>query len=328
MKKSVYLMMVLTLASCTDQQLADEVIGECVKQKATREVVAVKKDVTTNDAMLEADIKSLLQEEVAEHKKWSKAMVYVVETNTGKIKASVGLKRKGENFIPCTDDYEQEQSVMECGPVYLALLSSGKITPKQQFDTGCGIYGEVKDHNWRNGGFGEISLERALEVRSQVAFTMAKESTFGDNLYDFEAKMNSYLAGKPNTAMGLLTFYNGVANGGRMMELVSEGEGGIVLQEQMAQPQHIKTLQTGLERCVTHGVMRKAGRESVKVAACGRTFDLPGGMKRMELCGYFHSENPHYTIMVIQEKKGLPASAGGMCGPIFARIVDLLLENS
>lgn len=327
MKKCIYLMMVLALASCSDQQLDEEVIGVCVKPNATSEAIDAMKGIASNDAMLEADIKSLLQEEVAEHKKWSKAMVYVVETKTGRIKASVGLERKRENFVPCTDNYEEEQSVMECGPVYLALLSSGKITPKQQFDTGCGIYGEVKDHNWRNGGYGEISLERALEVRSQVAFTMAKESVYGESLSDFESKMNFYLAGKPNTALGLLTFYNGVANGGRMMELVSEGEGDIILQEQMAQPQHIKTLQTGLERCVTHGLMRKAGRESVKVAACGRTFDFQGGMKRMELCGYFPSEDPRYTIMVIQEKKGLPASASGMCGPMFARIVDLLLEK-
>ena len=46
----------------------------------------------------------------------------------------------------------------------------------------------------------------------------------------------------------------------------------------------------------------------------------------MELCGYFPSDNPLYTIMVILEKEGLPASAGGLCGPIFAHTVDLLVE--
>ena len=47
----------------------------------------------------------------------------------------------------------------------------------------------------------------------------------------------------------------------------------------------------------------------------------------MELYGYFPSDDPLYTIMVILEKEGLPASAGGMCGPIFAQTVDLLVET-
>ena len=46
----------------------------------------------------------------------------------------------------------------------------------------------------------------------------------------------------------------------------------------------------------------------------------------MELCGYLPSENPLYTIIVILEKEGLPASSCGMCHPIFAHTVDLLVE--
>ena len=33
-----------------------------------------------------------------------------------------------------------------------------------------------------------------------------------------------------------------------------------------------------------------------------------------------------YTIMVVLEKKGIPASAGGMCGPIMAKTIDLLVD--
>ena len=127
--------------------------------------------------------------------------------------------------------------------------------------------------------------------------------------------------------MGILTFYNAVANNGKMVELVSEGEDGIVLQEQIAEPQYIKELQTGLEHCVSQGLMRKAGRFYTKVSACGRTFITQGNHRRMELCGYFPSDDPLYSIMVVLEKEGLPASAGGMCGPIFAQTVDLLVEK-
>ena len=280
------------------------------------------------DPVLEEGIIDILQRDWGEYRLWSKGMVYVVETKTGRIIANVAYERKGDSFVPYKDTYNQEQSVMECGSTYLALLSSGKVTPEHVYDTGAGVYGEVRDHNWRRGGYGTISLERALEVRSQIVFTMAKERVFGGNTSAFDDLIYSYHGGWPNCAYGILAFYNAVANGGKMVELVSEGECGNVIQEQIAQLEHIKTLQKGLENCVSQGLMRKAGRDYVKVAACGRTFNLTDSYRRMELCGYFPSENPLYTIMVVLEKEGLPASAGagGMCGPIFARTVDWIVD--
>ena len=46
----------------------------------------------------------------------------------------------------------------------------------------------------------------------------------------------------------------------------------------------------------------------------------------MELCGYFPADNPEYTVMVVMEKEGIPASAGGMCGPVMHEIVDTLMQ--
>ena len=278
------------------------------------------------DKVLEEGVTDVLQNSWEEYGQWSKGMVYVVETKTGRIIANVSYERKGDSFVHNVDTYNQEQCVMECGSTYLALLSSGKATPKHVYHTGAGIYGNIRDHNWRRGGYGSITLERALEVRSLVAFTMAKEQVYSGHSSEFDDLIFSYHAGKPNNAWGILTFYNAVANQGKMVELVSEGEDGIVIQEQIAQPQHIKELQAGLEHCVSQGIMRKAGRDYVKVSACGRTFNLTDYNRRMEVCGYFPSENPLYTIMVVLEKEGLPASSGGMCGPIFARTVDLLVE--
>lgn len=285
-----------------------------------------------NDPCLDAAITDYLHGYLDDYLNQSKAMIYVVETKTGKIKANVALERKGNSFTPYTDMYNQEQSTMETGSTYLALLSSGRVTPDYIFDTGSGVYEDmngnlVKDHNWRRGGYQQICLERALEVRSQIAFTMAKERVYGSNTSEFEEQVNSYLAWNPNNIMGILTFYNAVANDGKMVELVSEGQDGIVLQEQIAEPQYIQQLQKGLEQCVSQGLMRKAGRNYVNVSACGRTFITEGSHWRMELFGYFPSNNPIYTIMVVLEKDGLPASAGGMCGPIFTHVVDWLIDN-
>ena len=279
------------------------------------------------DPKLKAAITELLHENLKYYNTWSKAVVCVVETKTGKIKANVGYELKGTEMIPYTDSYDKEQCEMETASAYLALLSSGRLSSECEFDTGYGIYGVVRDHNWRRGGYGTISLDRALEVRSQVAFTMAKERVYGSKSAEYDNKINSFLAGKPNEAVGILTFYNAVANNGRMVELISEGKDSHILQEQIAEPQYIKKLQMGLEHCVSQGLMRKAGHFYTKVSACGRTFITDGNHRRMELYGYFPSDEPLYTIMVILEKEGLPASAGGMCGPIFAQTVDLLVDT-
>ena len=278
------------------------------------------------DEALESAVSQLLQEKMTE-RDCNKGMVYVVETATGAIKARVSLASKGKQFNPYMDTYNDEQSVMMTGPTYLALLSSGKFSSDDVIDTDCGIYKDVKDHNWYRGGYGQLTLEEALGYRSQVAFTKAKEVAFGDNSPQFESKITTYLADMPNSAMGMLTFYNAVANSGRMVQLVTEGDDVIVLDDQIAAPEHIATLQQGLQQAVSRGLFRKAGREYTDVAACGRTFWADKKTRRMELCGYFPADNPMYTIMVILEKNGIPASAGGMCGPIMASTIDILVDS-
>lgn len=112
-----------------------------------------------------------------------------------------------------------------------------------------------------------------------------------------------------------------------MVKLQAEGDDVIVLNEQIAESTHITTLQKGLEHAVKHGLFRKAGRSYTSVAACGRTFYTKGNNRRMELCGYFPADNPMYTIMVVLEKYGVPASAGSMCGTIMANTIDVLVDS-
>ena len=282
--------------------------------------------VKCQDEALEASVRRVLQEKMTE-RDCRKGVVYVVETATGAIKAHVSLTSKGKNFIPCKDTYNDEQSAMMTGPTYLALLSSGRFSSDDVIDTECGIYKDVKDHNWHRGGYGQISLEQALGYRSQVAFAKANEVVFGNNRTQLDKQVATYLVDMPNSPMGMLTFYNAVANNGRMVQLVTEGNDVNVLNDQIADPQHIETLQKGLQRAVSRGLFKRAGREYTTVAACGRTFQTKGNHRRMELCGYFPADNPMYTIMVILEKDGLPASAGGMCGPIMASTIDALVDS-
>lgn len=274
---------------------------------------------------LEAYISNILEAHLSEMN-CTKGTIYVVKTETGAVEAQVSLSRKGTEYVPSEDTYNNEQSALIAGPTYLALLSTKEISPHSFIDTEHGIYKDVRDHNWRRGGYGILTLEQALGRRSLVAFAKAKEGVFGNNTDLLDSKVAEYLAGMPDSPMGILTFYNAVANGGRMVKLHTEGDEVTVLNEQIAEPAHISALQRGLKQAVRQGIFGKAERTYTSVAACGRTLTTEGNNRRMELCGYFPANKPLYTIMVILEKDGLPAGAAGMCAPLMGRTIDLLLE--
>ena len=313
MKKYILANAVLALimCGCADQQILDEEKSGTYESAQLRgsEIGGDSALISCKDPALETAVSNQLQNKMAEYD-CSKGVVYVVETATGAIKAHVSLANRRKQFVPCEDTYNNEQSAMMMGPTYLALLTSGKLSPEDVIDAEGGAYKNVRDHNWRRGGYGPLTLEQAFSLRSQVVFTKAAERAYGDH--------------PAPLAMGMLTFYNAVANGGRMVRLVKEGKDVIVLNEHIADANHIETLKKGLHSAVSSGMFKRAGRSYTTVAACGRTLQLKDNDRRMELCGYFPADKPIYTIMVILEKKGAPGSSSTMCAPIMASIIDLL----
>ena len=320
MKKIQFVLVasVMALVGCTDQQFMDDALTAESKPE-------VSMPVKTMDEALETAVGELLQEKMTD-RSCTKGVVCVVESAKGAIKAHVSLERNGKRFTPTEDTYNEEQSVMMAGPTCLALLSTGLFVPDDIIDTGGGIYKDVRDHNWSRGGYGEITLDDALCYRSQVAFAIAKEIAQEMTGKSIDDKVAEYLANMPNSAMGMLTFYNAVANGGRMVKLVTEEGETIVVNDQIEDYDKIKMLQEGMANAVAHGVCRKAGSEHTKVAACCRTFLVKGNKRRMEMCGFFPTDEPKYTIMIVLEKDGLPASAGTMCGSIMSATIDLLVK--
>ena len=262
-----------------------------------------------------------------------RGVVYVVETKTGRLIAHTSLEGTGGHFVPYKDTFYKEADEVQGAVTYLALLSSGKVTPDTEIDTKNGVYvtphGDVvRDHNWRRGGYGPISLESVLTHWSVVGHTMAIDSVFGNNMADYFLKRRDYTAGIPETLLGTLTFYNAIANDGCMVKIGNAEDGTVsVINAQIAAPEHIRMLQQGLQHCVSDGLFKKAGNDQVAVAACGRRLHIAETTYRLELCGYFPVQHPEYTIMVVMEKENIPASAGGMCGPLFSRIVSGLLHH-
>ena len=138
-----------------------------------------------------------------------------------------------------------------------------------------------------------------------------------------------------------VTFYNAIANNGRMMrprfvkEFQKDGQVILetepeVIKEQIAKPQTIKTMQTILRHVVSQGLGKKAGSHSFQVSGKTGTAQVAkaGGYKSgtveywLSFCGYFPSDDPRYTCIVCIKKMGLPASGGLMSGGIFHNISE------
>ncbi len=139
-----------------------------------------------------------------------------------------------------------------------------------------------------------------------------------------------------------VTFYNAIANDGKMMrprfvkKVMKNGETIAeyppqVIKEHIAKPQAIQTMQTILQHVVSQGLGRKAGSPLFKVAGktgTAQVADQYGGYHSgitrywLSFAGYFPADNPRYSCIVCIKKSGLPASGGGMSGVVFHHIAE------
>jgi cell division protein FtsI (penicillin-binding protein 3) len=260
----------------------------------------------------------------------------------------------------------------------LAMLETGKAKLSDEVNTGSGVYPvdnerEMFDHNWRRGGYGTISLERVLEVSSNIGIGLAVQKTYGDNQQEFFNQLDKMSFGKPDNIEGIeglkptyysspkdsnwisrriwwsaigyerlmapiqmLTFYNAIANNGKMVKPTMKTGKIEIINPQIASRNNIKVMQEVLEHVVSQGLGRKAGTPILKVAGKTGTsqvgeydFREENNVNEYQLafCGYFPADAPKYSIIVSMNKLGLPASGGGMAGVVFHYIVKWMITH-
>jgi len=145
-----------------------------------------------------------------------------------------------------------------------------------------------------------------------------------------------------------LTFYNAIANDGKMMQprfvkqvvkggqVIEEFE-PVVLKEQIARPQSIKTMQTILTHVVSQGLGKRAG--SPKFSVAGKTgtaqvsdkeFNYHTGIRChwLSFCGYFPADKPRYSCIVCVKTTNGPASGGLVSGSVFHEISEGVMSKS
>ena len=113
----------------------------------------------------------------------------LMEVKTGDVKAIVNMQRADDG-----EYYEMVNNAIShrCEPgsvfktaSFLVALDDGVIDTTMTINTGCGVmemHGRaMKDHNWRRGGYGTISVPRALEVSSNIGVSWIIDKYYGTN---------------------------------------------------------------------------------------------------------------------------------------------------
>lgn len=251
------------------------------------------------------------------------------------------------------------------------------------------MHGRVmKDHNWRKGGYGRaISVDECLMFSSNVGVSRIIDEHYNQHPEKYVDGLHREGVGVPftlpfkgqgfpsvrrpkpdgsnwsKTALAWMsigyetqippiytvTFYNAIANNGRMVKprFVREiRKDGVtlkefpveVVKERICKPSTLKDIHEILERVVNDptGLGKKAGCKQFKV--CGKTGTAQvadehgsyhGSPARymVSFCGFYPSEKPQYSCIVCIKKSGLPASGGGQCGPVFSELAQYVMAK-
>ena len=234
--------------------------------------------------------------------------IAIMDVSTGKLVASIG-------------NIEERQPTKLFTPIaLLACMESGQIKVTDTIDTEEGIYingtDTIKDHNWRRGGYGVISVADGIVRCSNITTRKMIEKSFRQQL-DYQLQLermdihgienidNLYYGASP---LQILALYNMIANN-----------------KIKADFDNVKAVRQVLRNNVVEGLSRFAASKQVEIAGYERMFVRLDSINRADFCGYFPADNPKYTAIVsLEGRDGLELKRS--CGSLFREIAELLIK--
>ncbi|MBO4805556.1 MAG: transpeptidase family protein [Paludibacteraceae bacterium] len=268
----------------------------------------------------------------------------------------------------------------------MVALEDGVVDTSYKVDTENGIWNykgvNVKDHNWNKGGYHVISLNQAIAYSSNIGVAKVIDNYYGNNPSRFvdrlyEMKLNEPMdleipgAGKPKikytsspnwsgTSLAwmsfgyetqippiyMLTFYNAIANNGRMIKpyfVKSICKDGVekkkfstsVINHAICSQKTLAKVKDMLVGVVEFGTARNVKSEHFKIAGKTGTAQVDYGKRgvrkshQLTFCGFFPADDPKYSMIVVvwSPKKGYP-SAGAISGSVFKTIAERVYAQS
>ena len=281
--------------------------------------------------------------------------VIIMNCKSGEIKAMVNLMNTKSGIKPAIRQLSEPTALMRTVSL-LAVLEQGKINPNDSIDTKAGMLDIngylLKDYNWLRGGNGKTSVQQGFLLSSNIATYLAVKQAFGKDYAQFHKIITNMGYGLPQdstkatssipdndislakfvngknqqiTPLQILTFYNAIANNGKMVKPTFHKGETITIKEQITSKENIAIIQQLLVQKVKDGLAHKAYSDKVSIAgeqgAVAAKDDKDNTIYCLQFCGYYPSDNPQYSIIVSLNKKGLPAS-GGMAASIVTEVIE------
>jgi cell division protein FtsI (penicillin-binding protein 3) len=268
----------------------------------------------------------------------------------------------------------------------IAALEDGYIDLTDSVETGNGMYKfyDRKMYDSRIGGYGKITIKRAFEVSSNIAVARTISENYRNNpqkFIDRLYKMNLhqklgieiYGEGEPRiksandptwsgislpwishgyevslTPLQILTFYNAVANDGKMVrprfvkEIRKVGKpiktfGPEVINPAICSKSTIEKAKAMLEGVVQQGTAMNLKNANFKIAGktgTAQIYKVKTGYKtdvsyQASFVGYFPAKNPMYSCIVVVNAPSKNVYYGNLvAGPIFKEIANKVYATS
>ncbi|AZA47942.1 PASTA domain-containing protein [Chryseobacterium carnipullorum] len=343
-----------------------------VKEPVDGEDVYTTLDLRIQDIAHSALEKQLITYE-AKH-----GTVIVMEVETGKVRALVNLRKNEDGDYEDSYNYAIKDNIEPGSTFktisLLAAMDDGFIDENTTVNVGNGVWTYAKQRISDGHGGGTYDISDVLAKSSNVGtaklitkYYAEKPQIFLDHLKRWKLfdKMDIELPGitKPkivtpqnkrwNAAtlasisygyssninlLQLTTFYNGVANGGKMLKplfidkIMKDGKVMYsakpeVIVNKMASEKAIKMMTSALTKAVEKGTGRSIFTPNLKMAGKTGTarfeYWLPGPMKyRASFAGFYPADNPKYTcyVMISEPNTAKSFYGGTVSAPVFKEI--------
>jgi len=346
---------------------------------------------TTIDIDLQEAVENALKEQLTKGYNVEGATAVVMERRTGAIRAIANLKNDGKGGFDESLNYAVSQATEPGSVLKLvtlvAVLEDGKETLESIVDGGNGTWVYQGQRVTDSHAVGVQTVKGAFAHSSNVCFAKIATRNYAGNPKEFVNRIQNMKLGEkfhldiqgegtavihspdwenwtPGTlaSMGFgygllitplhtLTFYNAIANDGRMMKpyfIESYEKDGHVVK--IFKPQEIsgsicskKTAEKAreaLRAVVTDGTGKMMNKEVFHISGKTGTARMAfegggyerGGLRQYQatFCGFFPSENPEYSVIVVLYSGKTAGSFYGatQAGPPFLQIARFIYANT
>ncbi len=334
---------------------------------------------TINVKMQDITESALYKQLLLSNADWATAILMKVETGEIKAIANLGRDggayyEKDNYALGPRGSYEPGSTFKLVS--LMAALEDGVIDTMDVFDTGNGSWRNSGRTITDTHGYGELTVKQILEKSSNIGVAKIITSRYGDNPKAYVDRVYSFGINKPlnleingegkpyfkypgdsdwwgttlagmsygyeskMTPLQILTFYNAVANDGKMVKplLVREirDNGALVkryktevINSEIASKTTIRKAQKMLEGVCENGTGKSLNNEFFKIAGKTGTARVAtssagysSGMYLASFCGYFPADDPQYSLIVTFNNPRGGYYGGSVAGPVFKEVAE------